>query len=301
MITQFNYQAFGLSINSDFPITGLLPGTPPHDVLISKGKTPKMLTRPIIKTDEIQAARNRVLFIINDVARFYINNGTSIVVEPQENAAANEIMAYFLGAAFGALLFQRGLLPLHGSTLNINGSAVLLVGKSGSGKSTLTRALLNRGGQLMSDDLAAIRTSFSKSALVFPGYPRQKLSNEFIDAMGVNPEGHRLERVMDSEPKYQVPCDDRFFSQPLKVGSIYELSVWDEGAVKIMPFMGAQKTSVILTHTYGRYLANGLDISQAFFDQCIDLARSTDVYRVLRPRNRFSADEMADAILEFQA
>lgn len=297
MTKRYGYQAYALSIGAEFPINGLLPGKPPHDVVISEGKTPGMLSDLIIKTDEIQSNREAVLFMIEGIGRFYIKDGATIVVEPNEKAVPSEIFAYLLGAALGALLFQRGLLPLHGSTLNIDGSAVIVVGKSGSGKSTLTRALLSRGGQLMCDDLSPVRTSVGQPAVVFPGYPQQKLSDEMIDAMGVNPEDHPLEPVMDSVPKYLLPCHDRFFPLPLEVGSIYELAVWDEDAVDIKHFKGAQKTSVIMTHTYGRYLVNGLDIAQTFFDQCTDLVKKTKVYRIRRPRNRFSADEMAEAVI----
>jgi hypothetical protein len=296
-MNRHHYHAFGLSIGAAFPIGGLLPGQPPFDVTISKGKTPRTLPDLIIHTEEVQSSRDAVLFIIEGVGRFYIANGHTIIVEPNENAAQNELVAYLMGAAFGALLFQRGLLPLHGSTLNIDGNAVILVGKSGSGKSTLTRALLNRGGQLMCDDLSPVETPLGKPAVVFPGYPLQKLSYEMIDAMGINPESGPLDAVMDSVPKYQVPCQDRFFASPLKVGFIYELAVWDGDAVQITPFKGAQKTSVIMTHTYGKYLANGLDVTQAFFDQCIELVRTVNVCRLQRPRDRFSADEMADLLI----
>jgi len=292
-----HYHAFGLSIGAAFPIGGLLPGEPPFDVVISKGKTPRTLSDLIIHTEEVQSSTDAVLFTIEGVGRFYIENGHTIVVEPNENAAHNELVAYLMGTAFGALLFQRGLLPLHGSTLNIDGSAVILVGKSGSGKSTLTRALLNRGGQLMCDDLSPVEISVGKPALVFPGYPLQKLSHEMIDAMGVNREERPLDAVMDSVPKYQVPCHSQFFASPLNVGFIYELAVWDEDVVQMTPFKGAQKTSVIMTHTYGKYLANGLDVTQTFFDQCIELVRTVNVWRLQRPRARFSADEMADLIL----
>jgi hypothetical protein len=296
-MNRHHYHAFGLSIEAAFPVGGLLPGAPPFDVVISKGKAPRSLSDVIIHTEEVQSSREAVLFSIEGVGRFYIEKGHAIVVEPNEKAVHNELVAYLMGAAFGALLFQRGLLPLHGSTLNIDGNAVILVGKSGSGKSTLTRALLNRGGQLMCDDLSPIKTSVGEPAVVFPGYPLQKLSHEMIDAMGVNPEKGPLDPVMDSVPKYQVPCHDRFFASPLKVGFIYELAVWDEDVVQMTPFKGAQKTSVILTHTYGKYLAHGLDVTQTFFDQCIELVRTVNVCRLQRPRARFSADEMADLIM----
>ena len=296
-MTMYHYQIFGLSVSSAFPIVGFLKGAPPFDVVISKGKTPTVLSDSIINTEEIQAKADTVLYYIDGIGRFHIKNGDTIFVEPDENATENQIIPYLTGAAFGALLFQRGLLPLHGSALNIDDRAVILVGRSGSGKSTLTRALMKRGGQLMCDDLSPVKTSAGKSPIVFPGYPQQKLSDEAIAALGVNPENLHLEAVMDSVPKYLLMCHDQFFASPLKVRSIYELTVWDGDFVQITPFKGAQKTSVIMNHTYGKYLAKGLGVIQTFFDQCIGLAETADVCLVQRPNDRFSADEIADLII----
>ena len=59
----------------------------------------------------------------------------------------------------GAILMQRRLLPLHGSAIAINGKAYAIVGDSGAGKSTLASAFLNKGYQLISDDVIAVSLS----------------------------------------------------------------------------------------------------------------------------------------------
>lgn len=295
---RFGYQAFGLIFSSDFPIPLLMPADGPHDVRIIKGRAPRNIFDAIINTDEIQSNRDSVLFTVKDTARFHIRNGTRIVVDPGANGITNDVMVYLLGAVFGALLFQRGRLPIHGSTLNIKGQGIIIAGQSGSGKSTLTRALLDRGGCLLSDDLIAIKTSPRKPGIAFPGFPLQKLWKDSLDALGVPPLSQNLIPVFDAMPKYQVPCPDQFCSTPLAISRIYELLTWDNTSVSVAPVSGPQKTSVIMANTYGRYLAQGLGISHTVFSQCIDLARSTRVFRILRPTNRFSAREIADAMLE---
>lgn len=54
------------------------------------------------------------------------------------------------------LLAWRGMVPLHGSAVAFDGAAILLAGASGAGKSTLAHALVDRGGQLVSDDLSVL-------------------------------------------------------------------------------------------------------------------------------------------------
>ena len=59
----------------------------------------------------------------------------------------------------GAILMQRKVFPLHGSAIAINGKAYAFVGDSGAGKSTLASAFLNKGYQLLSDDVIAVSLS----------------------------------------------------------------------------------------------------------------------------------------------
>ena len=59
----------------------------------------------------------------------------------------------------GAILMQRKILPLHGSAIAIDGKAYAIVGDSGAGKSTLASAFLNKGYQLLSDDVIAVSLS----------------------------------------------------------------------------------------------------------------------------------------------
>ena len=64
---------------------------------------------------------------------------------------------------YGALLMQRKILPLHGSAVAIDGKAYAIVGDSGAGKSTLASAFLNKGYQLLSDDVIAVSLSQMKT------------------------------------------------------------------------------------------------------------------------------------------
>ena len=45
-----------------------------------------------------------------------------------------DVRAYLLGTAIGALLHQRGLLPLHASAVEVNGRAVAFIAPAGHGK-----------------------------------------------------------------------------------------------------------------------------------------------------------------------
>ena len=71
-----------------------------------------------------------------------MRGGNRISFSPAAGAEETAVRLYLLGTCMGALLFQRKLLPLHGSAVVINGKAYAFVGDSGAGKSTLAAAFL---------------------------------------------------------------------------------------------------------------------------------------------------------------
>jgi hypothetical protein len=65
--------------------------------------------------------------------------------------------SYLLGPILGLLLRFRGVTCLHGSAVGIGGRAIAFVGPPGVGKSTTAAALGERGCEVLSDDVVALR------------------------------------------------------------------------------------------------------------------------------------------------
>lgn len=80
------------------------------------------------------------------------------------------------------VLAWRGLVPLHGSAVAFDGRAILIGGESGAGKSTLAHALIDCGGQLVSDDLSVLLPNRDGGAgLLIPGRPAIRLTERIGD------------------------------------------------------------------------------------------------------------------------
>lgn len=62
----------------------------------------------------------------------------------------------FYGTVVAQLLAWRGLIPMHGCAVAIDGRAILILGDAGAGKSSLTAGLIAQGAVLVSDDLSAL-------------------------------------------------------------------------------------------------------------------------------------------------
>jgi len=77
----------------------------------------------------------------------------------------------FYGTVVAHLLAWRGLFPMHGCAVGVDGRAVLILGAAGAGKSSLTAGLIAAGAELVSDDLSAVAFDPAKGggATILPG------------------------------------------------------------------------------------------------------------------------------------
>jgi hypothetical protein len=104
-------------------------------------------------------------------------NGKSVLCGNLSNVALEAFDAYLTNFAVSAALLQQGEEPLHATVVEIDDRAVGLVGPSGAGKSTLAAHLINRGWELVTDDL--LRVTFEgNTAFGHPGPCRLKLFEE---------------------------------------------------------------------------------------------------------------------------
>jgi len=65
--------------------------------------------------------------------------------------------ATFYSTVAAIMLVWRGLMPLHMSSVVLNGRALLIGGASGAGKSPLAAELVGAGAQFLADDLTVLR------------------------------------------------------------------------------------------------------------------------------------------------
>jgi hypothetical protein len=107
-----------------------------------------------------------------------------VVVDRLDATDDATVRTLLLGPGLAALCYQRGLLPLSATVVEMDGEAVGLVGASGSGKSTLGAFLVRRGHALLSEDLSAI--GFVPEPVVHPGLQRHRLWRDVVDELGLD-------------------------------------------------------------------------------------------------------------------
>lgn len=154
------------------------------DVAVFEGHVPEELQD--VKQDGVSFSLNdhQLILSIPDGARFLVENGEKIIYE-RNGKSDREVALFLLGSAWGALCFQRGLLPLHASAIVENGHVHAFTGPSGVGKSTLAAALAKRGRGFFTDDVLIIDPAeIGDKTICYSGQKDLKLWQDAIKLTG---------------------------------------------------------------------------------------------------------------------
>lgn len=316
------YRAFGLSVASRIP----LPELPLHDnatpgiatanaagsavdeaglarreadVVIDTADPAPLLAELEASGSNFSRTRggSRFLFLIPETAVYCIDQGRSIAVAPLPGADMEKVRVYLLGTCFGALLLMRGLLPLHGSAVVIDGKAYAFAGESGAGKSTLAAALVGTGHRLVSDDVVAIATGPYGMPVVMPAYPQQKLWRESLDGLGFRDAPYRT--IYRETEKFAVPVADGFEADPVPLAGVFELKRSGGEPLGVRPLSALAGLRVMLEHTYRHALIPRLGLAEWHFNTAAAIASRIFVGRLSRPPVGFTARELAETIIRF--
>ena len=292
-------QIFGLVLDSDLDCPELLAAAPaaPPDIEIRLAILEAR--RDPGQDDEAQARISPGLyqFVIQGVARYRVEAGRRILVDPLPDADPGDVRLWLLGTALGALLHQRGLLPLHVSAVDLDGGAYAFCGESGAGKSTLAAALHRRGLELLTDDVG-LAVPGLEGVLFYPGFPRLKLWRDALDHFGLD---HRpLIRDLTRADKYHLRLDpnDGFQARPRPLRRLY---LFERGAeddpVHITPVRGHAAISLIQAHTYRPGLVRQLGRAAEHLRQSGRVASGIQVFRLRRPWRLDRLDWTLDQLL----
>jgi hypothetical protein len=283
------YALFGLRIRSEVPLSGLPEVAPDGgtDVQISHGPAPAG-THPA----GYSLGPAGTLLHVAKVGTFLIRDGREILVAPAAGASERNVRLFLLGSAFGALLHQRGLLPLHANAIEMEGRAVAFCGHSGAGKSTLAAWFHDRGHDVLADDVCVIGFDGEGGPLAYPGIPRLRLWREALEASGRRTGDYG--RSFDGMDKYDVPTEREGALRPLPLSAIYLLRQTDgEDEPRAVRLNGVEMIDALVSNTYrGAYLKT-IGRTGGHLEACLRVGRQVPVFRAERAWGFERFDEQA--------
>jgi hypothetical protein len=231
--------------------------------------------------------------------RYFVQGSDLIDIAAPADASEADIRLWLLGTVVAALLHQRGYLPIHANVVARRSCAAAFAGESGAGKSTLAAWMDARGHEVLADDLCAVRLEANGVPLVFEGIPRMKLWAEALNAFGRTAQG--LERVASGLDKYHVAMGRAARTGSLSPVRLERVYVLDRAAPRepfhIERLSGAVAAQAVLGNAFRWGLGQLIQREERTqFDQCMDVARHTAVFRVRRTWDMERLDEEAKAI-----
>jgi hypothetical protein len=294
-----HYQVFGLRVRSALSLPDLTPAadTNAADVTIMWG--------PVSEASGVEPGLSTVdgalVLVIAGVAKYRIEGGDRITVEPEPGVPEKNVRLYLLGSAFGALLHQRGLLPLHANAIEIGARAVLFMGASGEGKSTLAAWFHDHDYPIITDDVCVVRLGPDGIARTSSGQQRLRLWREALEASGRDPLNYEKSFVgRDEIDKFDVPLgSQQVRTKELELAAIYVLAGAPEFSIERLG--GVQATEAVFAHTYRGFYVKEAGSQRQHWQSCLDLVRCVPIFRIDRPRDLSLMDEHGGRILDHVA
>ncbi len=294
--TTFDYSVFGLHVRSQLKLPELLEaqGSSDAQVTVTIGKAPEAS----VADDGPHLTCGGLLLEIGGVARYFIKDGTSIIVEPEPGVPEANVRLFLLGSAMGALLHQRGLLPLHANAVELDGRAFAFMGASGSGKSTLAAWFHDHGHRIIADDVCVVGFADGDRPHVRPGISRLRLWRDALDVTGRDVTAYQRSFFGDDAPdKYDVPlarpCS---IDESIPLAAVYLLERSE--ALAIEPLDGVAAAEAIFANTYRGAYVPLTGSSHDHWSAAMQLIRNTPVFRAGRRWGMDDVEEQNSALLD---
>jgi hypothetical protein len=295
-VTAFDYSVFGLRVRSSLHLPELLPaiGDGQPDVTIETASVPDERS----PGQELSVVNGGVVLVIPDIVRFRISGGNAIAVDPVTGTPERNVRLYLLGSAFGALLHQRGLLPLHANAVEIDGKAVAFMGASGEGKSTLAAWFHDQGFNVIADDVCVVRAGDDGKPYALPGVARLRLWQDALEASGREPTSYERSYAFDeSWNKFDVPIErTACIGSEFELRGIYDLCRSDQ--FRIDALSGIDAAEAVFANTYrGSYLSAAKG-ERKHWQSCVGLVRTIPIFRLGRPSDLRRMSEIFERIVD---
>lgn len=294
------YTAYGLNIESAFRLSDLIESDAAGDAFFKKGKIDEDLISKEFPGLCFYRTPGYTIGVSADVVYFHwektgkalVSCGSEALVETDAGVEDKDIQPFLTGPVMGVLLHQRENFVLHSSAVSINGSAVAFLGDKGYGKSTLAAHLHVRGHRLISDDLVPVKFDRA-NAWTSPGYPKIKLHEDSIKAVGSKPDRFPLIHSFMSKRSFQH--GENFSTDPIRLGCLFILGLGEDVVIDELSSM--QAFAGLAKNTYLHKYLDPLDYQPKHLEQVGQLIEKVPVLGLIRPP-RFDAMNKVIRLLE---
>lgn len=283
------YWAYGLRIHAEI----VCPELPFHPQPDGKPDVTILLLPPVTSTSAslengyYEVKPNVFRMVVQDVGQYLVEEGKRISVEPLVGASPEAIRLFLLGSAMGALLYQRGLFPLHGSAVETRWGAMIFVGAQGVGKSTLAAQFHRRGYRLLSDDVCAVATA-PGGLEVLPALDHVRLCADAYERVGT-PQGASF-----NVDKFVVPMKEGYCPDPKPLQAIHVLADRESGDPEFEVLRGFERVQRLFENLYRPQYLKGQQTQSDLMRLAGQIAQKATIVGVSRKRDPETIDSLVD-------
>lgn len=296
-MNSFFYKIYGLKVASELEIPEAQEcgGTNP-DVTIELGCIPEFLKGS--KEKGYGTWTNGTVnawFYTPGTAQFYVEGGTRILVEPEDEGNKALMNSMILSAGLCLVLLQRNEPVLHGSAIVSGKKAAVISGESGAGKSTVTMEILKEKVGFLADDTVRIQMR-DGGVYAHPTYPQQKVCRNHIEEYGLDLK--KLRYIDEGRDKFALMRRECYLQDAVELGTVMVLKKRSGiDGVKVKKLEGKEALDLLLDNLY---LSNTykeiVGVSFELLQQMICIVNRTEIYEIYRPAEGNSLGQVLDEI-----
>jgi hypothetical protein len=276
----------GLPLTGAIPWPGSAPGRP--DVTFVTGSVDGELPSPALDVGTVQIASDGEALVLFKAGYFRIARDRvtcDLGVRPE----SAELAPIVFGNVLACLGLQHGCLPLHASAVDVDGRAILLLGRAGAGKSALAAAFARTGRCVLADEAAMV-----SEACCLPSGGPLHLADDMLTAAGIDPTELPRSEWFSSLPKRPWLGGAAPDPKPYPIAAVVCLGKREAGAASPRPSRVAQEEAAkaILNHLFWRDMLRLRAFEADLRREAAILASAAPVYALSLPR---SPDPLAAA------
>lgn len=287
------YRAFGLNFLSEVEMPHWPEAKGVPDVHIGWGEVPEVLPDTTELWGTFWGRKGTCLLKYPGVGRMLVEGGNRITCASSQGDNPRSLTALLSGVCSAALLFQRDLVVLHASAAAKDGRAILIMGPSGAGKSTTASALVQRGYQLISDDLTVVTLRPDGTPMAMPSFPSVRLRRDSLRALHGEVSSQENLEPLDDKHRHSF---EQFALEPVKIERCCRILAHEAPLPTSENVQGVHRLFALRDNLYRRRMARILADEQRLDATLIALAQSVTLRRIARPRAGFDLDALFEVI-----
>jgi hypothetical protein len=286
------YSLFGLAIDCPFD----LPEGRRIDDLSSAPDVCIELALGVADSDNVNcdyylSSSDSVTFAVQKVGRFDVVGGKRIRITAARSADLVAVRVYLLGSAMGAILHQRGVVPIHAGAVEKDGKVFAFSGAQGIGKSTLAACLSRSGFRVVCDDVLPLDRIDRSGVSIRPSLEFVKLLPDAEQAIsGFHAPLETINRLTGKR-YYQIEGAD---TSMLDLTALYFLQAQEDlEDVQIDETPPLDMVNRFMTNIYRPNLAVILKRERQMIQAAVAFQKEVRCFTVSRPLNTVPPDMFA--------